>query len=331
MPVQKIEISAKTIVFTVLFLLVLALLWMIRDLLFSLLIAFIIKSALRPAVKKLDDFHIPHSLSVIGVYFGFLFMFGVLFSIILPPIFVELGSLIRNLPMISRNLSTRLGVWVDVQSLTQYLPDVTNQIVHLITSVFSNIIFLISTLFFGLYFLLEENGIRAFFSRYTHEPVITQVTVILDRAEKRLASWFWGEITLMMVVGLMTGIGLSLIGMKYVLALAVLAGLLEVVPTIGPLVAAVPAFLIGFSHSYFMGLSSIAVAVIVQQLENNLLVPVVMRRAVGMSPIVTLIALIIGGRIAGLLGILLAIPSFLVIESLFFELLNRTKVAEKLR
>lgn len=329
--VQKIEISAKTIIFAVLFVLFLFFVWLIKDLIFSLLIAFILMSALKPVVYKLISFRMPRLLAVIVVYLSFLFLLGFLVSIIVPPILSELGMLIHNLPIITRNLTDRFGEWIDLGSLSQYLPDVTNQILHVIGNLFSNAVFLISTLFFGFYFLLEEGGVRGFFAQYAQEPTMAKINSVLDRSEKRLANWFWGELTLMFVVGLLSGVGFSLIGMKYVLALAVLAGLLEVVPTIGPVTAAVPAVLIGVSHSYFMGFSALAVSIIVQQLENHLIVPIVMRKVIGINPVVTLIVLIIGGRIAGLLGILLAIPLFLIMETLATEFLRKQKVAEKMR
>jgi predicted PurR-regulated permease PerM len=135
----------------------------------------------------------------------------------------------------------------------------------------------------------------------------------------------------MTVVGLLNFIGFSLIGIKYALPLAVLAGLLEVVPNIGPTIAALPAFLIGISISNYTGVAALAVAFLVQQLENNLIVPVIMRHAVGLNPIITLIVLVIGGKIGGVLGLLLAIPAFLFVESILLEVLRDRRLTEKLQ
>jgi len=117
----------------------------------------------------------------------------------------------------------------------------------------------------------------------------------------------------------MTYIGLNIIGMKYALALAVLAGLLEVIPSLGPIASSVPAILIGLSYSPVMGLYSTILYLIVQQLENNLVVPVVMKKATGLHPIITLIAMVIGGKLAGIMGVLLAVPSTIFIETILIE------------
>ncbi len=106
---------------------------------------------------------------------------------------------------------------------------------------------------------------------------------------------------------------------KYAAPLAIMAGLLEVVPIIGPTVATIPAFFVGASISWFTGLAVIALYFLIQQLENNLIVPLVMKKAVGLNPIITLIALIIGGKLGGLLGIILSVPTALFIETILVE------------
>jgi predicted PurR-regulated permease PerM len=254
-----------------------------------------------------------------------------LISLIVPPIVIEISNLAKSLPLIVESLQVRFGDWVQVETISQYLPNVTNNLFQVVSGIFTNVLFVITTLVFGFYFLLEENAMKKFFFPYVGKSTENRVAAILERAEKRMSQWFWGQFVLMVAVGTMTGIGLSLIGVKYVLALAVLAGILEAVPTIGPTIAAVPAVIIGFSQSYLTGFSALAVAVIVQQVENNFLVPVVMRRAVGINPMVTLIALIIGGKIGGVLGVLLAVPTFLFFESIVLEFIKQPNDAGKKR
>jgi predicted PurR-regulated permease PerM len=318
---RKVEIAPRTIIFAVLFILGLYFLWIIKDLLFSLLIAFILMSALRPAVHGLENKGVPRKIAAVLVYFLFIFVFVYLFSLIVPPIVIEVTALIRNLPLIVRDVvDPTISQWLQLDTITQYIPNVTQQIFDIIGNVFSNIVFVVSTLFFGFYFIIEEDTIQRFVTKLYDDEKSTKIIATFKHAEKRLSAWFWGQITLMLVIGLLTFIGLSLIGMKYALALAVLAGLLEVVPNLGPTIAAVPAVLIGFSISNVTGLATLALTVIIQQLENAFIVPLIMRRAVGLDPIVTLVALIIGGKIGGVLGVLLAIPILLFVGTFVFEI-----------
>ena len=328
---SKIEISWKTIVFTIFFLLFLKFVWIMRDLFFSLFIAFILMSSLKPYVVFLVRKGTPRLLAVSAVFATFLILFFFLLFIVLPPLIYESALLVRALPDIIESISPQVMTLLNLESLFQYIPNVANQFFEIIKGIFSNALFLISTLFFGFYFLLEENIARKLLHRFLTPAQSQQTLLILDRAEKRLNGWFWGEIALMTVVGVITFIGLNLIGIKYSLALAVVAGLLEAIPNFGPVFSAVPAALIGFSHSPLLGLTVIALYFIVQQVENNLLVPIVMSKAVGLNPIVTLIALIIGGKIGGVLGLLLSIPVTVFIETILLEVVKPKKIAENLR
>jgi len=322
--IYKFEVSHKTIIFTVFFLLFLNFLWLIRDLLFSLFIAFILQSALKPLVNRLVKLKISRILASFLVYLSFLTIFGALLSIVLPPLINETIQLSRNFPLIIDDLTNKFSYSIlNWESLFQYLPTATNQFFNLISSVFSNTIWFISTLFFGFYFLVEEDPIKKIFINFFNEEKTKPITDFINILEKKINNWFWGQIVLMFVVGILTYIGFILIGIKYSLPLAVLAGLLEIVPNIGPTIAAIPAILVGFSQSTFLGILALIVAILVQQLENNLIVPLVMKRVVGINPIITLIALIIGGKLSGFLGILLSIPIVIVIQTAFLAFFNK--------
>ncbi len=317
-----IDITPRSIALFTLIPLGLFLLWTIRDIIFSLLIGFILMSALRPGVHYLMKKKLSRPFSVFIVYIAFILVFLLLISLIIPPIIIETSGLIRNFPLIIENISPQMSSYLDVRNISGLIPNVTTNIFSIISGVFSNALFVVTTLFFGLYFLLEERLLEDVVCRYCPEDQIDKLTNILRKSEERMASWFWGEMTLMTVVGLMTFIGLNILGIKYALPLAVLAGLLEIVPNIGPTISAVPAVIIGLSMSYFSGFSVLALCLIIQQLENSLIVPYIMKRAVGLNPILTLIALLVGGRIGGVLGVLLSIPLVLFIETILAEVFH---------
>lgn len=328
---RTIEIAPKTILFTILFLLGLYVVWIVRELFYSLFIGFILMSALRPLASYVESKKVPHSLSVIMVYFSFVFFFLFLFSLILPPIIIESSNFARNFPVYIVNINPGIASFFNLNALNGFLPNAPEQIITVLGNVFSNTFFVITTLFFGFYFLLEKNVLHKLFAAFFNEKRLNELTVVINQAEKRMSSWFWGELILMTVVGVLTYIGLTILGFKYALPLALLAGILEVVPTVGPIISAIPAVLIGFSVSNFQGFAAIVLYIVVQQLENNLIVPVIMRRAVGLNPIVTLIALIVGGKLGGVIGVLLAIPAYLFIEALLTHALKENKLSEVLR
>jgi len=321
--IEKIEISAKTIVFTVLFLLSLQLVWLLRDLIFSLFIAFIIMGALKPFVNFLSVKKVPKFISVFLVYIVFVGVFLELLNIIFPPLINESAALIKNFPKIMESLSLKRFQFIDLNPVIQFLPNITGQFFDLAKGVFSNTVLVITTLFFGFYFLLEHELVKKTIIGFFDKKKAERVDFIITKVEKQMSHWFWGELTLMVVVGVLTFIGLNLIGIRYALPLAVLAGLLEAVPNIGPVISAIPMVLIGFSQNNFSGFAALALAFIVQQAENNLIVPLVMKKVVGVNPIITLIALIVGGRLAGIVGVFLAIPVTLFVGTILGEIAQK--------
>lgn len=319
MQFHKIEISSKTIIFTIGFIILLGVIWLIKDLIFSLFIAFIIAGALRQPVDYLENKKVPRSIGSFIVYFVFIFVIFYLFALIIPPLVGEIVVLFKNLPHIVNKISPTFFANSDLSFLSNNIPSLANGTINLVKSTFSNVIFVTSTLFFGFYFILERNIFSKLLGNFFDDIELSRISLIADRAQRRMSSWFWGEIILMIVVGAMTHIGLSIIGVKYVLALSVLAGLLEIVPNLGPILSSIPAILIGFSSLPILGLYCGFLYLIVQQLENNIIVPLIMKKATGLHPIVTLIAMVIGGKLAGIVGVLLAIPSTIFIETILIE------------
>lgn len=317
---QKIEISSKTIIFTVLFLLLLNMVWQIRELIFSLFIAFIIAGALKPGVDYLEKRKIPRVIASFIIYFIFILLILGIFNLIIPPLAQEISHLLKNLPYIIKRALPSIPINLFTNFFTQNLPGIANQAVDIIKSIFSNIVFVTTTLFFGFYFILDNHLIKKLLGGFFEDSEVNRIDYIINKGQKRMAAWFWGEIILMLVIGIMTYVGLTIIGMKYVLALAVLAGLFEVIPTLGPITSAVPSFLIGFSLSPVLGVSTLFLNFIIQQLENNLVVPLVMKKVVGLHPVITLMALIIGGKLAGIIGVILAVPTTIFIETVLIEI-----------
>ena len=279
-------------------------------------------SAVKPPVAYFEKKGIPRKLTTFLVFVFLFVFFGFLLSWIIPPLSQEVSLFVKYAPLMFRHINSPILSLLNLQSLTQYIPGVTNQALTIIKSIVSNAMFLVSTVFFSFYFTAEKDVVEKIVIRFFNETKTRRVVTLFDRIEKRMSAWLWGELLLMTVIGCMTFVGLNLIGVRYALPLAIIAGLLEVIPNLGPVLSTIPAFFIAITQSYFLGFSTIALYFIVQQLENNLIVPYIMRKAVGINPIVTLIALIVGGRVGGILGILLAIPLTLFFESIVSEVAN---------
>lgn len=321
--VSKIEISHKTIIFTLILLAGIWLVWQIRDILLFLFIAFIIMSGLRPMVDGLENKKVPRILAVVIVYLGIIGILTILIASIIPAMIIQSTHMIQTLPSVIEKVIP-YGV-VNLAEFTQQIAPIGQNIIKVTINIFSNIITILTILVFVFYFLLERKHTKAMLAGFVGIDQAEISMGVLERIESRLGMWIRGQLILMTIIGVMTYIGLLLLRIDFALPLAIFAGLLEILPNIGPIISAIPAVLVALSISPVAALSVIGLFIIVHQLENNLIVPFVMKQSVGLSPLITIFALMIGGKLAGISGAILAVPIVLIIQ----ELLNAYQVSVK--
>ena len=317
---KKIEISHRTIIFVFVFIFALWFLYFIRDIILQLFVAVFIMTVLNPFVRTLTRFKIPRTLAVFVIYLFIIALFSLLIAGIIPPLVEQSTSFANSLP---KYLST-LGIspYISEQITGQIISSIGSlpgQIIKVGVSIFSNVISVLAVLVFSLYLLLSREKLEDQLGFLFGDEKKMKIGRVIDRLEMRLGGWARGELALMIIVGSANYIGLSLMGIPFALPLAILAGLLEIIPNIGPITAAIPGIIIGLSISPVTGLAVGALALLIQQLENYVLVPKIMEKSVGVSPLITLLALAIGFRIAGVVGALLAIPATITLQVLASE------------
>ncbi|KKT65962.1 MAG: hypothetical protein UX25_C0003G0014 [Candidatus Woesebacteria bacterium GW2011_GWC2_45_9] len=317
---RKIEISHRTIIFAVLFLISLWFLYYIRDLILELFVALLIMAILNPLVTRLSKLRIPRAISVFIAYLVVFGVFGGALAGIIPPLVEQTTSFANNIPGYLSSLG--IGGYINEQltgELLSQLGSIPGQLVKVGLSVFSNVFAVITVLIFAFYLLLARDKLDDQLGFLFGEERKGKLARIMDLLESKLGGWARGELTLMVLVGVSNYIGLMILGIPFALPLAILAGLLEIIPYLGPVIAAIPGIIIGLSISPLMGLAVAALAFLIQQLENYLFVPKVMEKSVGVSPIITLLALAVGFRIAGVVGVVISVPVVLAVQVLLKE------------
>jgi len=327
---KKIEISHKTIIFTVLFLLSLGLVYLIRDIILMLFVAFLLMAILEPLVNFLTKVKIPRTFAVLLSYLLVIGVFGGAIALIIPAVVEQTTSFVNALPAYIANLGLTQDIGSQiVNNLFSVAGNIPSEVVKFTFSIFSNVISIITVLVFSFYMLVSRNKLEDGLGVFFGEEMKNKLSSLMNNLENRLGGWARGELTLMFVVGLAIYIGLTIIGIPYALPLAILAGVLEIIPYMGPIVSAIPSALIGFGISPVAGFGVILVSFLVQQLENYLLVPKIMEKSVGVSPIVTLIALAVGARLAGVVGAIISIPTVITLQVLAKEYLMKDNLKEE--
>lgn len=317
---SKIEISHKTIVFTVIFLISLFLLYQIKEIIFLVFVAFVLMSALKPWTDYLEKFYIPKTISVLVVYILFIIILAFIGSSVVPPLVIQSVRLGEILPSYISDFLP--FVKLDTQLLVQQVAPFSQNILKVTFGVFNNLIALFTIFVISFYLIIERKNMEPHLSNFMGEEGAKRLLTIFRKIEQRLGAWVRGQLTLMLAVGLLTFLGLILLGLPYVLPLAIIAGILEIIPTIGPIISAIPAVLVGLTFSPLFALGVAGLYFVIQQVENQLIVPIVMRKAVGLPPLITLISLMVGAKLAGITGAILAVPMVVAIETILSEYLK---------
>lgn len=330
---HAVSIELSSIVFAVCFVLFLYFLYLIRSILVLVLCAFIIMVALNPLARFFNrKLRFPKHLSIALTYVIFALGMTGLLAVIVPPLAEQmrhLASLI-HIPLVQDFFR---GFEFSVQELDTLISRIGSSagvVLNIISTTFNGVFTTFTLIVLSFYLMLERDTLHRKFSWFTRERAhLEQASRFLDSLEKQLGGWVRAQVILMVAIGLITYIGLTLLSIPYALPLALLAGLLEVLPNLGPTIAAVPVIFVAYAaFGPVMALITLLFAIVVQQIENNLLVPKVMSDNAHVGPLVSIVAILVGLSLGGVVGALLAIPLYITARSVY-SILILPKLEEK--
>lgn len=316
---RRIDISWKTVVFITIFLISLWIIFQILDILLLFFVAFIFMSALAPLADRLVKWRIPRVVAVILILVLLAAALAAALAAGITPLVNQTSRLSQKL---AETISSLLQAsHVDQALIQQQISGFSSQLVNITVGIFQNFLSFVTVIVITVYMLLDREKIEiygtSFFGRRQEKA-----NKVLRMIEEKLGDWMRGQLVLSLVVGALIYVGLVLLGVGFALPLAIIAAFLEVVPVIGPIIAAIPAILVALTVSPLFAAAVAGLYFIVQQLEGHIIFPQVMRRAVGLNPILVILSILVGGRLLGIGGTLLAVPTAVVIQLLLQEALK---------
>ncbi len=326
----NINITSGTITKAILLIFFFFILLQIKDVILIVLTAIVIASAIEPLVVWLQKKHIKR---LPGVILTYLFLAALLFAIfyfLLPSLLNDFASYLSNLPKylnyaqawmpvnhsLVENSSALQQFSAGSFSLSQIVSNVSSQFtnasegfVQTVTLIFGGVLSFILIVVLSFYLAVQEDGIANFLKIITPSRHEKYVINLWRRSQHKIGLWMQGQLLLGVTVGVLVYLLLTILGLSHALLLALLAAVFELIPVFGPVLSAIPGVLIAFADKGLtFGLLVAAVYLIIQQFENHIFYPLVVKKIIGISPIVVIIALIIGAKLAGFLGILLSVP-----------------------
>lgn len=319
---HKVEVSHRTIIFTVFFLIFLWFLYQVRQVILLFYISVVFMAALNPLVDRLEKIKVPRTLSII---FFYILILGIIFgsiAMLIPAMVSQTTLLLKGLPY----YLDRIGFLqkIDLNDYGSELIKIPGNVFKIASSAFSNIIALFAIFIMTFYLLIERKNLKKHLHVLFADHREEKAERFIKKLETQLGGWVRGEIILMIIVGVLCYIGLRLLDIDFALPLALIAGILEIIPNFGPVVSAIPAVIVGLATSPILGLAVAALYFLVQQLENNIIVPKVMQHVVGLNPIITLMALLMGAKLGGVFGAILSLPILLTLQVVLQELFTTT-------
>ncbi|MEO8638060.1 MAG: AI-2E family transporter [Candidatus Taylorbacteria bacterium] len=336
-----LDISSATIVRIILICLFFFFLFLIRDIIWAVLAAVVIASAIEPLTIWLVRRGVKRIFAAIIIYLSLALAFMGIVFFFLPQFLKELSSFLGNisdymnlaeLPSVSRgadlvgNPSTLDQISSSFFTLREIIGSVGNSFTNTSQGFFESIwlvfggflgFILITVLSF--YLAVQKDGVADFLRIITPLKYETKVIDLWRRSQRKIGLWMQGQILLGFIVGVLVYFGLLIFGVPHAFLLAVIAALFEIIPIFGPIFSAIPGILIAAGVGGITFALGVALLYfVIQQLESHFVYPLVVKKIVGISPIVVILALVIGAKLGGFLGVLLSVP----IASVFVEYLN---------
>ncbi len=325
---QTVDLSYESIIKFFIVIFALFAIVYLKGIIFIIFISIILALIMNPAVDKMQKKKIPRVAGAASLFMAAFLFFGLLSYLVAPPLAKELGALASHFPTYMKNTGIDFTAISDQNLITDgsfnyniseplqnvlleastSLKNVTSNILVGVLGFLGGLLSAVLILVISFYLVVEENGVEKFVQALVPVEYRNQALGIIKKIEVKLGKWFMGQMFLGFIIGFVTFIGLSIIGVPYALVLGIIAGVLELIPYIGPALSAIPAIAIAFTISPFLAAATLILYFFIQQFENYLIVPKVMEKSVGLHPVIIIIAMLIGGQFAGIMGIILAIP-----------------------
>lgn len=306
----------------------------IGDILLTFLAAVIFAIILDKPIDSLVRHKVPRTVAAVFMYLVFLATLTLVLYLILPPLAQEIRSFAASFPSYLERLSpyTDGGLPFDPQLLefSQYirtLSDITlagsRTIVGTIFDLFGGFISFLIIFFVALFMNMQKDGVRHLVFLFAPPKRVAYASELFDKTQNLVSGWFWGKAISSLLVGLTIFVGLFLLGTPYAITLAVLAALLNFIQFVGPTIAAVPAVLLGFLQSPLHGLGVLTLYFVTNNIiESFIFVPLLMKRMIQMNPALLIFFILIGGRLGGILGIVISVPVAAIVSLLIREYQN---------
>ncbi len=331
---KNLEISWVSLWRIFFFAVFVALLFFSRDILVGLFLAIVISSGLEVPITMLEKTGIPRTIGVIFIFLLLLLAVVIVLYAVVPLIILNLNTAIFDIQKAAGS-----SWWREFFNFraARSINDLMNRVISQFLSagaspfgVFSQVLgglsLTVSVFVISFYLTLSRNGVERFIKAVLPADYEEAALKIYENSRQKIGFWFRAQIIMSFIMGVLVWLTLSLLGVKYALLLGAIAGILELIPFVGPILGGAAAVLVALATSSTLAVYTLIAFLVLQQFESNILVPFMTRRAVGLHPVIVIIALLMGIEISGFLGAVIAVPAAAVFQEVVEEWAGKKKV-----
>ncbi len=342
-----IEITTGTIIKVIVLLLSFWLVYYLRDLVLVILTSVVIASAMEPITVWFMKYRIPRVPAVIIIYVSSFLLIVALLGWFFPLVFDDFFKLVSTIPQYIRsvsfdeymssgparilnNIKNSLASSLSLDDLIPLAGSAVGAakdgVLETAKYFFGGLLSLVLAVVISFYLSVQEKGMENFLRLVSHIKHEDYIIDLWMRSQRKIGYWMQGQILLGLLIGVFVFLGLSILGVKYALALAIFASVFEIIPVFGPILAAAPGIVVAFTESPTLGLMTFGFYIIIQQFENHLIYPLVVRKVIGVPPLLVVIGMVVGFQVAGLWGVILAVPGSAVLMELISDYDQRKRL-----
>jgi predicted PurR-regulated permease PerM len=300
-------------------------LFQVSSVLLLAFIAVILAAAIAGPVSWLEHRGVPGGLAVLAIYLVVALVLGLLLFLVAPPLLQQLTQLLNSLPAMATSILDQLesltgtfGLQPDLSAMTGTAIDTLRGATSVLAGVPLGLmgaigdVLMILTL--GAFIVLERRRARRWISKFLAPDDRAVFVRLVDKAALRLAAYVESQLLIMAVTGIGATIGLTLIGVPFALALGTFAFLTQIIPVVGPFIGGAAMIIVAFMQSPAQGLLTLVLVIGLQQLTGSVLLPLVQGRLIAISPVVAILAVLVGGSLAGPIGAIVAVPAVAILS-----------------
>lgn len=325
--VKKIEISWMSFWRLFLLVIILALIYVLRSVFVMLFVAIIVAAALTPLVDWFEKKRWPRFLGAIIIYLGILLLLAAILYFSFPIVYEQILNIGSLLPGFSEKFfgsatTSQLGEKI-LDFLSTYQGSLFQDAGRFFAILFNlggGIVSVVTVFLISFYLLLKKDGVADFIKFVLPASIETTVLKIWYRSKLRLGKWLRVQLLLSTFIGVLDLAALLLLGVRYAFVLALFGAFCELVPVVGPILAGIVATLVALTQSVPLALWTALAFILIQRLENDLVIPLTMKKTIGFNPVIVILGLLIGAKLGGVVGVLIALPTIIVIEETIKEI-----------